>query len=63
MKVALGNLVVNVLATGSKVRGFKPGPGRRIFKHIKITSLLIFTIYCGSNGDVTMATSEETPNN
>jgi hypothetical protein len=31
-RVALGGLVVSVLATGPKVRGFKPGRGRWIFK-------------------------------
>jgi hypothetical protein len=31
-KVALGGLVVSVLATGSKVRGFDPDRGRWIFK-------------------------------
>jgi hypothetical protein len=30
--IALGGLVVSMLATGSKVRGFKPGRGRWIFK-------------------------------
>jgi hypothetical protein len=30
--VALGGLVVSVLATGPKVRGFDPGRGRWIFK-------------------------------
>jgi hypothetical protein len=30
--VALGGLVVSVLATGPKVRGFNPGRGRWIFK-------------------------------
>jgi hypothetical protein len=30
--------VVSVLATGPKVRGFKPGRGRRIFKGDKIRS-------------------------
>jgi hypothetical protein len=36
--VALGGLVVSVLATGPKVRGFKPGRGRWIFKGDKIRS-------------------------
>jgi hypothetical protein len=31
-KVALGGLVVSVLATGPKVRGFDPDRGRWIFK-------------------------------
>jgi hypothetical protein len=31
-KVALGGLVVSVLATGPKVRAFDPGRGRCIFK-------------------------------
>jgi hypothetical protein len=30
--VVLGGLVVSVLATGPKVRGFNPGRGRWIFK-------------------------------
>jgi hypothetical protein len=30
-RVALGGLVVIVLSTGPKVRGFKPGRGRWIF--------------------------------
>jgi hypothetical protein len=30
--VALGGLVVSVLTTGPRVRGFKPGRGRWIFK-------------------------------
>jgi hypothetical protein len=30
--VALGGLVVSVLVTGPKVRGFDPGRGRWIFK-------------------------------
>jgi hypothetical protein len=30
--VALGVIIVSVLATGPKVRGFKPGQGRWIFK-------------------------------
>jgi hypothetical protein len=33
--VALGGLVVSVLTTGPKVRGFKPGRGRRILRVIK----------------------------
>jgi hypothetical protein len=33
--VALGGIVVSVLATGSKVRGFKPGRGRWILRVIK----------------------------
>jgi hypothetical protein len=32
VNVALGGLVVSVLATGPKVRGFNPGRGRWIFK-------------------------------
>jgi hypothetical protein len=35
-EVALGRLVVSVLATGPKVRGFNPGRGRWIFKGDKI---------------------------
>jgi hypothetical protein len=34
--VALGGLVVNVLATGPKFRRFKPGRGKLIFKGVKI---------------------------
>jgi hypothetical protein len=34
--VALGGLVVSVLTTGPKVRGFDPGRGRWIFKGDKI---------------------------
>jgi hypothetical protein len=33
--VAFGGLVVSVLATGPKVRGFKPGQGRWILRVIK----------------------------
>jgi hypothetical protein len=33
--VALGGLVVSVLATGPKVRGFEPGRGRWILRVIK----------------------------
>jgi hypothetical protein len=33
--VALGGLVVSMLATGPKVRGFKPGRGRWILRVIK----------------------------
>jgi hypothetical protein len=35
LAVALGGLVVSVLATGPKVRGFKPGRGRWILRVIK----------------------------
>jgi hypothetical protein len=38
--VALGGLVVSVLATGPKVRGFKPGRGRWILRVIKSVSRL-----------------------
>jgi hypothetical protein len=38
--VALGGLVVSVLATGSKVRGFKPGRGRWILRVIKSVARL-----------------------
>jgi hypothetical protein len=38
--VALGGLVVNVLATGPKVRGFKPGRGRWILRVIKSAARL-----------------------
>jgi hypothetical protein len=37
LKVAFGGLVVIVLATGPKVRGFKPGRGRRTLRAIKIS--------------------------
>jgi hypothetical protein len=30
--IVLGGVMVSVLATGPKVRGFKPGRGRWIFK-------------------------------
>jgi hypothetical protein len=33
--VALGGLVVSVLATGPKVRGFKPGRGQWILRVMK----------------------------
>jgi hypothetical protein len=36
--VALGGVVVSVLATGPKVRGFKPGQGRWILRVIKSTA-------------------------
>jgi hypothetical protein len=38
--VALGGLVVSVLATGPKVRGFKPGRGRLILRVIKSAARL-----------------------
>jgi hypothetical protein len=38
--VALGGLVVSVLATGPKVRGFKPGRGRWILRVIKSAARL-----------------------
>jgi hypothetical protein len=38
--VALGGLVVSVLATGPKVRGFKPGRGRWILRAIKSAARL-----------------------
>jgi hypothetical protein len=38
--VALGDLVVSVLATGPKVRGFKPGRGRWILRVIKSVARL-----------------------
>jgi hypothetical protein len=38
--VALGGLVVSVLATGPKVRGFKPGRGRWILMVIKSVARL-----------------------
>jgi hypothetical protein len=38
--VALGGVVVSVLATGPKVRGFKPGRGRWILRVIKSAARL-----------------------
>jgi hypothetical protein len=38
--VALGGLEVRVLATGPKVRGFKPGRGRWILRVIKSVACL-----------------------
>jgi hypothetical protein len=38
--VALGGVVVSVLATGPKVRGFKPGRGRWILRVIKSVARL-----------------------
>jgi hypothetical protein len=38
--VALGGLVVSVLATGPKVRGFKPNRGRWILRVIKSVARL-----------------------
>jgi hypothetical protein len=38
--IALGGLVVSVLATGPKVRGFKPGRGRWIVRVIKSVACL-----------------------
>jgi hypothetical protein len=40
--VALSGLVVTVIATGPRVRGFKPGRGRWIFKGDKIRSTTYF---------------------
>jgi hypothetical protein len=40
MAVALGGLVVSVLATGPKVRGFKPGRRRWILRVIKSAARL-----------------------
>jgi hypothetical protein len=40
VQVALGGLVVSVLATGPKVHGFKPGRGRRILRVIKSVARL-----------------------
>jgi hypothetical protein len=37
-----GGLVVRMLASGSRVRGFKPGRSRWIFLYIKILSLPSF---------------------
>ena len=34
-----GGPVVIILATGSEVRGFKPGRGRRIFQSVKTLSM------------------------
>jgi hypothetical protein len=39
-EVALGGVVVSVLATGPKVRGFKPGRGRWILGVIKSVARL-----------------------
>jgi hypothetical protein len=39
-RVALGGLVVSVLATGPKVCGFKPGRGRWILRVIKSVARL-----------------------
>jgi hypothetical protein len=39
-QVALGGLVVSVLATGPKVRGFQPGRGRWILRVIKSVARL-----------------------
>jgi hypothetical protein len=38
--VALGGLVVSMLATGPKVHGFKPGRGRWILRVIKSVARL-----------------------
>jgi hypothetical protein len=35
----LGGLVVSMLASGTQVRGFKPGRSRRIFSGVKILSM------------------------
>jgi hypothetical protein len=37
-----GGLVVSMLASGSRVRGFRPGRSRWIFFHVKIPSLPSF---------------------
>jgi hypothetical protein len=37
-----GGLVVSMLASGSRVRGFKPGQSRWIFLYVKILSLPSF---------------------
>jgi hypothetical protein len=37
-----GGLVVSMLASGSRVRGFKPGPSRWIFTSAKILSMPSF---------------------
>jgi hypothetical protein len=37
-----GGLVVRMLASGSRVRGFKPGRNRWIFLYIKILSMPSF---------------------
>jgi hypothetical protein len=39
-EVSLGGLVISVLATGPKVRGFKPGRGRWILRVIKFVARL-----------------------
>jgi hypothetical protein len=38
----LGGLVVSMLASGSRVRGFKPGRSRWIFTSVKILSMPSF---------------------
>jgi hypothetical protein len=40
MVIALGGVVVSVLATGPKVREFKPGRGRWILRVIKFVARL-----------------------
>jgi hypothetical protein len=42
LSVALGGVMVCVLGTEPKIRGFKPGRGRRIFKGNKIRSTTSF---------------------
>jgi hypothetical protein len=37
-----GGLVVSMLASGTQVRGFKPGQSRQIFSGIKILSMPSF---------------------
>jgi hypothetical protein len=37
-RVVLGDVMVSVLASGSKVRGFKPGLGNGFLRTIKIRS-------------------------
>ena len=42
MKVDPDGVVVSILATGSEVRGFKPGRGQWIFPTVKILSKTFF---------------------
>jgi hypothetical protein len=39
-EVALGYLAVSVLASGTKIRGFKPGRGRWILRTVKSAARL-----------------------
>jgi hypothetical protein len=42
MQSGFGGLVVRMLASGTQVRGFKPGRSRRIFRGEKILSMPSF---------------------